>query len=157
METYRKFVNDIYLNYVTKGVQPSTELIDELYSIADMAPNIGGEAVYIARAILNYEPIKLNKQDIILPFDATSNESIEYYPNPASDFVNITKMNGNFEVGTQITIYNLTGKLIAEQTVNTESNQIVISLKGINQGLYLCVIRSNKEIISSFKVSVVKQ
>jgi len=157
MEIYRKFVNDIYLNYVTKGVQPSAELIDELYSIADMAPNIGGEAVYIARAILNYEPIKLNKQDIILPFNTTSNESIEYYPNPANDFVKIIKTDGTFEAGTQITLYNLTGKLIAEQTVNTESNQIAISLKGINQGLYLCVIKSNKEIISSFKISVVRQ
>ena len=125
--------------------------------IANLSPSIGGEAVYIARAILNYEPIKLNKQDIILPFIATSNETIEYYPNPANDFVYITKMDGNFETGTQITIYNLTGKLIAEQTINNESNQITINLKGINQGLYLCEVKSNKEIISSFKISVVKQ
>lgn len=31
-------------------------MIRNIYSVADMAPNIGGEAVYIARAILNYEP-----------------------------------------------------------------------------------------------------
>jgi len=157
MEIHRKFVNSVYLNYVAKGNTLSSELIDELYTIANMAPNIGGEGVYIARAILNYEPTKLNKQDIVLPFKTISDEHIASYPNPANDFVNITNNGDVFEVGTQIAIYNLTGKLITEQIVNSESNQIVINLKGINQGLYLCVIKSNKEIISSFKISVVKQ
>ncbi len=156
METYRKFVNDIYLNYVAKAVQPSAELIDELYSIADMAPNIGGEAVYIARAILNYEPTKLVKQDIILPIKITANNQIQFYPNPANDVLNISSTE-SFVSGSKIELFDITGRMIYTVSISSESNTTSISLKEVKQGLYFCVIKNGEEIISSSKISIVKQ
>ncbi len=156
METYRKFVNDIYLKYVTKGVQPSAELIDELYSIADMAPNIGGEAVYIARAILNYSPEPVHRNNIVIPHDIKVQDNIQFYPNPANDVLNISTVE-NFVSDSKIELYDITGRMVYSSAIVTESNSTSISLKYVNQGLYLCVIKSNKEIISSFKISVVKQ
>ncbi len=156
METYRKFVNDIYLSYITKGVQPSTELIDELYSIADMAPNVGGEAVHIARAILNYEPTKLIKQDVILPLKITTNDNIQFYPNPANDILNILSTE-SFVLGSKIELFDITGRMIYSSTINSESNNTSISLKEVKQGLYLCLIKKGEEILSSSKISVIKQ
>ncbi len=156
METYRKFANDIYLNYVAKGAQPSAELIGELYTIADMAPNIGGEAVYIARAILNYNPEFVHRNNIIMPLDIKVQDNVQFYPNPANDVLNISTVE-NFVSGSKIELYDITGRMVYSTAIVTESNSTSISLKEVNQGLYLCVIKSNKEIISSFKISVVKQ
>ena len=156
METYRKFVNDIYLNYVAKEVQPSANVISELYTIADMAPNIGGEAVYIARAILNYNPESLHRDNIVVPINITANNNYQYYPNPATDVLNISSVN-LFVLGSKIELYDITGRKIYSAVINTESNTTSLNLKEVKQGLYLCVIKNGEEIISSSKISVIKQ
>ncbi len=157
METYRKFVNAVYLNNVVKEIQPSTELIDELYTIADMAPNIGGEAVYIARAILNYDPELMHRDNIIIPLKtAPDKENIQYYPNPASDVLTVVST-GNFAPNSKIELYDITGRLVFGAAINSESSNTSISLKDIKQGLYLCVIKNGEKIISSSKISVIKQ
>ncbi len=156
METNRKVVNNIYLNYVAKEVQPSNELIVELYTIADMAPNIGGEAVYIARAILNYEPTTRNKQDFDILAKLSINDNIQWYPNPAIDILNIASLE-TFATGSKIELYDITGRMVLSTVIDSESNILTISLKELKQGLYLCVIKKGEEILSSSKISIIKQ
>jgi len=124
--------------------------------MSKIPPSIGGEAVHIARAILNYEPTLLNKQEIVLPIKLKTNENIQWYPNPANDVINILSTE-NFVSGSKIEIYDITGRLIFSSLINSESNSAIISLKEVEQGLYLCVIKNGEEIISSSKISIIKQ
>jgi hypothetical protein len=156
MEIHRKFVNDVYLNYVVKGETPSSDLIDELYTIADLSPSIGGEAVHIARALLNYEPTTRNKQDFDIPAKLSLNDNIQWYPNPVTDILNIASVE-TFVTGSKIELYDITGRMVLSTTIGTESNIATISLKDVKQGLYLCVIKNGEEIISSSKISILKQ
>jgi parallel beta-helix repeat protein len=157
MEQYRKFVNSVYLEYVAKSITPSTELIDELYSIANMAPNVSGEAVYIARAILNYNPESAQRKNIEIQHGITpESENIQYFPNPANDVLNITSVY-DFTSDSKIELYDITGRLVYSSSIGIETNNVTISLKDVKQGLYLCIIKNSKEVISSFKVSIVKQ
>jgi len=156
MEIHRKFVNDVYLSYVVKGETPSSNLIDELYTIANLTPSIGGEAVHIARAILNYEPTTQNKQDFDMLAKLSLNDDIQWYPNPATDILNIASVE-TFVSGCKIELFDITGRKVLSTTIGTESNIANISLKNVKQGLYLCVIKNGEEIISSSKISVIKQ
>jgi hypothetical protein len=156
MEKYRKFVNSVYLEYIAKSIAPSTELIDELYSIADISPSVGGEAVHIARAILNYEPILLSKKDVMMPIRTSLNDNIQFFPNPANDMLTVSSTD-NFTLDSKIELYDITGRLVYSSFIGIETNTVTINLKEVKQGLYLCVIKNSKEIISSFKISVVKQ
>lgn len=128
----------------------------QIQSFADMAPNIGGEAVHIARAMLNYEPTMLNKQEIVLPIKLKANENIQWYPNPANDILNIASVE-TFVAASIIELYDFTGRMVFSSTIGSESNIATISLKEIKQGLYLCVIKNGEEILSSSKISVIKQ
>ena len=99
----------------------------------------------------------MNKDNILLPFSIKMANNVQYYPNPVNDVLTISLTDAIFEAGIQITLYNLTGKLVAEKIISTEENSTMLNLKGVDQGLYLCVIKNNKEIITSFKISVVRQ
>ena len=125
--------------------------------IADMSPNIGGEAVYIARAILNYNPELVHRNNIVIPQIITAeNNNIQSFPNPANDLLNITSTD-NFTLDSKIELYDITGRLVYSSFVGIETNTATISLKDVKQGLYLCVIKNGEEIISSSKISVLKQ
>lgn len=124
--------------------------------IADMAPNIGGEAVYIARAILNYEPTTRNKQDFDILAKLSINDNIQWYPNPAIDILNIASLE-TFATGSKIELYDITGRMVLSTVIDSESNILTISLKELKQGLYLCVIKKGEEILSSSKISIIKQ
>jgi len=128
----------------------------QIQSIANMAPNIGGEAVHIARAILNYEPTTRNKQDFDMLAKLSLNDDIQWYPNPATEILNVASVE-TFVSGSKIELFDITGRMVLSTTIGTESNIATISLKDVKQGLYLCVIKNGEEIISSSKISVIKQ
>jgi len=125
-------------------------------TIANLTSSIGGEAVHIARAILNYEPTTRNKQDFDIPAKLALNDNVQWYPNPANDILNIASTE-TFVSGSTIELYDITGRMVLSSTIVTESNIANINLKEIKQGLYLCVIKNGEEITSSSKISVVKQ
>jgi hypothetical protein len=158
MEQYRKFVNSVYLEYIAKGIVPSEELIDELYVIADVSPSVGGEAVFIARAILNYSPEQMHRDNIVIPLRINSaTDHVQLYPNPASDDLNVLSLNEPFAPGTTIELFDFVGKKAITAFVSEETDRITISLKDLKQGIYLCVIKTGVEIISTSKISVIKQ
>jgi hypothetical protein len=88
IEINRRFAYDTYLEYVVSQSEIPAGVLDQLQQLADTHPVIGGEGVYIARAILGYEePLQadVKSASISLPDD----EVILVYPNPANDRVNI--------------------------------------------------------------------
>lgn len=130
-------------------------MINRTRSIANLAPNMGGEAVYIARAILNYNPESAHRNNIVIQRDIIIENNIQFYPNPANDVLYITAPD-KFALGSKIELFDITGRMVYSSSINTESNSASISLKEVKQGLYLCVIKKGEEIISSSKLSVVK-
>jgi len=128
----------------------------QIQPIANMAPNVSGEAVYIARAILNYNPESVHRNNIVIPHEISTQTDVQFYPNPANDMLNIIAPD-NFTLNSKIELYDITGRMVYSSAIKTESNATSISLKEVKQGLYLCVIKNGEEIISSSKISVVKQ
>ena len=68
------------------------------------------------------------------------NPNIILYPNPTSNQLRVTGINGGFNIA----IFDNTGMLVVEQSLNTSNP---ISLENLKSGIYFTVITSNKNII----------
>ena len=77
----------------------------------------------------------------------TPSESIEFYfPNPASEFVNITSNS----ILDKVEIYSLLGTLVSKTTANTNS----IDISNLSKGIYLITVYSdNKKSIKKMIVN----
>ncbi|MBE9467574.1 MAG: DUF333 domain-containing protein [Bacteroidetes bacterium] len=75
-----------------------------------------------------------------------SNEdaSFKIYPNPASDYVNISLPENSENV--HVTIYNMTGSAIRNITIDSNSNRINVS--DIASGVYSIIINDGNKIIT---------
>ena len=67
------------------------------------------------------------------------------YPNPSNGIFNI-KLN-NIKSDTEITLFNISGKLIATQRVSKNSKEISIGSKTLPTGLYILKIISSEETV----------
>lgn len=64
---------------------------------------------------------------------------LEYYPNPANDFININFNDDNVE----LKIYSYTGSLVLQKNINAGAN--LINISDLAQGIYLMIFSSNNE------------
>ena len=78
------------------------------------------------------------------PQSTTDNSvsQVSLYPNPATDFITIE----NVEVGAVITITNSLGQLV--KTGIAESNSILIDIRKLAEGIYLCSVVSGVRALS---------
>ena len=78
------------------------------------------------------------------------------YPNPSSDLVNITFVQKAAGAG-QLTIRDLTGKLIFQQAIELTAgkNEIPVATKDWESGLYLYQINTPEGIVNR-SLSVIK-
>ncbi|MDZ7743228.1 MAG: T9SS type A sorting domain-containing protein [Bacteroidota bacterium] len=66
---------------------------------------------------------------------------LEVFPNPASEVVNIRLQ--DTEGKSQIRIYDITGKIMISQTINTTAGQsVTVNVDELKQGLYLMIIET---------------
>jgi photosystem II stability/assembly factor-like uncharacterized protein len=72
--------------------------------------------------------------------DDVGQNDLFFYPNPASDFINIQ----NISPGTAITIFDLRGNQVDKQV--SEDNYIVLDIAALSQGVYFIEVRENKMI-----------
>jgi hypothetical protein len=70
----------------------------------------------------------------------TENNNIELYPNPASEFVDISFDRSNNDDLT-LNIYNITGTLVKSEML--KQNQRQINIGDLSNGIYLVEIKSN--------------
>lgn len=78
---------------------------------------------------------------------------ISLSPNPASE--NLTITNATSEYISNIQIYDVIGKLVKTENVQSPKNNITLSLQNLNSGIYLVHINS-KEGSSSHKKLIIK-
>jgi hypothetical protein len=76
----------------------------------------------------------------------TIENGISVYPNPASDFINLS-LNG--VKADKVEIYDITGKIISSQLLVTEHNQIYI--KNLKSGMYLLKIYNKNQNVTTFR------
>jgi hypothetical protein len=75
---------------------------------------------------------------------------ISIYPNPTKDGKLFIQSDALINELTTIKLYNLTGSLIFEQSINSAKSRIEINLSSANlsKGLYLINIQNNKSFIT---------
>ncbi len=73
------------------------------------------------------------------------------FPNPANDYVNLKNENKNI---TQVTMVDLTGRLILNKIANSKTLNIHIFLKDIKPGIYILSSYVDSEFCSSTKLIV---
>ena len=74
--------------------------------------------------------------------DYKENGTIDIYPNPSDDIINIEIENPNNAI---IEIYNVSGTLIFSKVLHSESEKIDIS--GFSRGVYLVKVKQDSTVI----------
>ena len=149
IENNRIAVHSIYLNKVVKnqflGESDSLTLIDIAYQSA----LTGGDAVISARVILGILPLiddfeePLTKS-MIKKENAVNTQNIKVYPNPAYDKLYIM-LDGTMDGMTKIEMFDLTGKLIYNTSINAAIKLQTLNINTINKGIYnLRITTTNK-------------
>ncbi|MDC3133372.1 T9SS type A sorting domain-containing protein [Bacteroidota bacterium] len=77
----------------------------------------------------------------------TSNKEIMVYPNPASNFINITTNSNEIS---ELTIKDMTGKIIYNDNFNSK---IIINTESYSKGIYLIDVKNTNSIFSQ-KISI---
>lgn len=62
--------------------------------------------------------------------------SVDVYPNPTVDFLNVSLPSYDEAVQGSLRLYDIKGKLIKEQVVNSESGLVQLDLSGLPEGAY---------------------
>ena len=92
--------------------------------------------------------IRMNLGSNVNLMENTINK-LEVFPNPSNDFVNI-KLENNLQ--SELTLMDVSGKVVLEKTFTNTSNIILSSLKS---GIYMLSVKNNSQIITK-RVNVVK-
>jgi hypothetical protein len=89
-----------------------------------------------------------NRSEQIISVDACSSidesayaQSIQIYPNPASDFINLQS---ELLLNSSLVVYDLTGKEVHRQ--HNLSNKNKIDISALNVGVYTIIITNNQDI-----------
>ncbi len=76
------------------------------------------------------------------------NENISIYPNPASDFVNISM--GNLPEGLKLFVYDMNGKQVLANVMN--GNNYILDVSTLPNGVYGVVIQDNFNLIHRSRI-----
>jgi hypothetical protein len=75
--------------------------------------------------------------------DAASNSALNVYPNPGNGVFNISGLTGN---STRITVTDLTGRTVAERTLNNASAVQEVALTDLTDGVYQMRIEQGEQV-----------
>jgi hypothetical protein len=118
------------VSYTFNYTVPATSNIDNMHAVLILIDQDNGEIVNSKSVEMN--TLAVNQNQIV---------SAELYPNPTSDFINISNLkNGDYK----ITIYDMLGRVVqTNDSKNVSENQILtIPVKGIAKGEYIVNIAS---------------
>ncbi|NDI98679.1 T9SS type A sorting domain-containing protein [Flavobacterium sp. LaA7.5] len=88
--------------------------------------------------------------DTELSVPGFTNSEFSVYPNPANDLVTIKA--GSNIVAHNVTIYDMSGKLLQQNNINSADN--TVDVKGLPSGLYLLRVTGSNGNIYSHKLSI---
>jgi uncharacterized repeat protein (TIGR02543 family) len=93
--------------------------------------------------------------EIPVPEITGQQQTVSYYPNPASDYVHIrfTETTREDQI---LEIYNLSGTLIRSHSLISGDNLYSINTEGLSRGVYIFRIRSGRNIVSTTRIVVMQ-
>lgn len=91
----------------------------------------------------------------VASIDDTKELSVEIYPNPANDFINISLENNN-AFKTEVKITNLLGSTVYSQLIEDGISQLEVPTVDMDNGLYFISLHENGKSILTKKIQVVK-
>lgn len=170
IEQNEKVVAEIYYSTIAKGVYNYTEQqLEDLYLIASQCPFAGGEAVYQARTMIGLSGDQLmydDQNNCALGFYKTDEEEklpsanpleglqlLNIYPNPATDKVRIEYLLSQDGILT-IELHDMLGRIISSQTANSRSNEAIVEVGHIANGLYHLLFMIDGKKVGSEKITV---
>ena len=160
IDYFRKLVNEIYLTTFARGnynlTQEQTEILKPIAVL--YTPWEGGDAVYIARLMLNLDDEAIEADFAKAPpkqFTDIAQSNAKLYPNPAKDEVMIEFENG-ITTNAVLEIYGYAGNLLQSNMLNSGSQYISVSIKDLKAGLYFYKITSDNEVVCKNKLLIIK-
>ena len=145
-EMYHKMVNEIYFHTWAKNVfEFSPTDSATLYDIAVQDPLICGTAIYNARVMMNMDvndySIDANGNRLMNTNHAVEKQVLQtvkgkLYPNPSQNTVNYEINLAAEQVGLLV-FYDLMGKEVLANQLNTGDNKLTIDVSKFKNGLYL--------------------
>jgi len=140
IEVNKKFVIQTYLASINDTLPFDSTIISQLLELAYTHPFYGGEAVYIARAMLHLniedQAPSMRKEKIE---KASKSRSIlgTLQPNPANDFTYLI-FNRPLNENSEVYIYDFMGRVVAQYMVFREQNKLKLNTVSMLPGLYTC-------------------
>ena len=102
------------------------------------------EAAVDAFKVWDANPINTNTSNTL------SLESIDVFPNPTADFVNIAYELGQIEGKTQLNVFNALGQLMTSQYITSEKGLIKIG-QDFEAGVYMIQVIVDDQIAETVK------
>lgn len=95
----------------------------------------------------NYDDVKITDEN---------KSFLTAFPNPAKNFVILKYKLDTETVSANIKIYDVNGKFIKSININDMQNQIIISTKSFNPGIYFIVLQTSNNQKETVKLNVIR-
>ena len=142
----------------------------EIQALEVLADGDKGKASVQAQNVLRffyghtYEmPLFIPDGTVSQPVENTSNQllvspfvEMKAYPNPARDYLTFEYHYPAEEEGVQITIVDITGRVIQQFELSDSSGQLLWDTRGVVQGTYLYTLKSKGKVLKSGKIAIIK-
>ena len=128
----------------------SQERLD--YSVENTQPQ-SGHNYYRIEYVDLYGRVKAHEKVIDLIWGADGSSSVNIYPNPTTDILNID-LNASKSQNTIVKVFDISGRVVKQAEVNTQAglNNIQLSFRDLASGLYTVGLYSNNDLIFINKV-----
>lgn len=153
-----KYVNSIYLNkFVKNNYDFTQDEIDRLTNIALQTPQEGGDAVYIARAMLgidpdDYESVTYGVEPEFV--DKQDKEThIKVYPNPANNRIHIALKGKETKRSLFVEIYDLTGRSVQYEELGS-GRDFNVNVEALKNGIYFVKVTDYKNLTEKTKIII---
>ena len=120
--------------------------------------SFGGDAVYIARLMLNIDEDNIQVDYSKAPpkqFTDVAPSGAKLYPNPAKDEIMI-EFDNALKTDAVLEIYGYAGNLIQTNILKQGYKYISVSVKDLKAGIYFYKITSNNKAICKNKLLIIK-
>jgi hypothetical protein len=97
------------------------------------------------------DPLTITVFDCYVGMEDLSASAVNIYPNPASNYFNIT-IDEKIEAGMEVKIYNALGVLV--QASYMEANSLEVNTSKFADGLYMVQLKSDGKIVKTARVTV---
>jgi len=174
-EKNQRTINKLYLDMLAKGSLTFTQSEkDTLAAIAMQCPQIGGRAVFVARAMRAYysdatyvetEPCvdsismlaapqagRILPQDVLKP-QQEEEATVKIFPNPAGDYVTVMH---SFEQATQLFLYDAYGSVRKTGVLSGAGQQHRISITSLAPGVYIASIVAENAKAVNLRLIIVR-